>query len=233
VCVRLVLPCYDCFLLATRCTRPGQDCHVPEGTIMTTSRMMMPTMRHMRIFMSFHHICLRTRLAPLRKPWADWARLSVLSWSESRRAPRSETLLMLSRMMPTVLSISCLQVSIWDTPANKHSEVATAGPLALSQTCCGGAQRPECVTASAAMMRTLCTLPPGAARLLRCVQGCGRRCDSAASGGGEENIPPGALLCGGCHSGPDPGPGRLAGHLHQRWECTGRTAARGRPWWME
>jgi hypothetical protein len=44
----------------------------------------MPTMRHMRIFMSFHHICLRTRLAPLRKPWADWARLSVLSCRESR-----------------------------------------------------------------------------------------------------------------------------------------------------
>jgi hypothetical protein len=80
--------------------------HSPEGTIMTTSRMMMPAMRHMRIFMSFHHICLRTRLAPLRKPWADTARLSVLSCRESRRAPRSETLLMLSRMMPTVLSIS-------------------------------------------------------------------------------------------------------------------------------
>lgn len=78
---------------------------------MTTSRMMMPTMRHMRIFMSFHHICLRTRLAPFRKPWADTARLSVLSWSESRRAPRSETLLMLSRMMPTVLSISWMRVS--------------------------------------------------------------------------------------------------------------------------
>jgi hypothetical protein len=73
---------------------------------MTMSRMMMPTMRHMRIFMSFHHICLRTRLAPLRKPWADTARLSVLSCSESKRAPRSDTLLMLSRMMPTVLSIS-------------------------------------------------------------------------------------------------------------------------------
>jgi hypothetical protein len=31
-----------------------------------------------------------------------------LSCSESRRAPRSDTLLMLSRMMPTVLSISCV-----------------------------------------------------------------------------------------------------------------------------
>lgn len=67
----------------------------------------MPTIRHMRIFMSFHHICLRTRLAPRRKPWAETARVSVLSCRESRRAPRSETLLMLSRMMPTVLSISC------------------------------------------------------------------------------------------------------------------------------
>lgn len=66
----------------------------------------MPAMRHMRIFMSFHHICLRTRFAPLRNPCADTARLSVLSCRESRRAPRSETLLMLSRMIPTVLSIS-------------------------------------------------------------------------------------------------------------------------------
>lgn len=67
----------------------------------------MPTIRHMRIFMSFHHICLRTRLAPRRKPCAETARLSVLSWSESSLAPRSDTLLMLSRIMPTVLSISC------------------------------------------------------------------------------------------------------------------------------
>ena len=79
---------------------------LPMGTMMMASRTMMPTMSHMRIFMSFHHICLRTRFAPLRKPWADWARLSVLSCSESRRAPLSETLLMLSRMIPTVLSIS-------------------------------------------------------------------------------------------------------------------------------
>jgi hypothetical protein len=66
----------------------------------------MPTMRHIRIFMSFHHICLRTLLAPLRKPWAETARLSVLSCRVSSRVPRSDTLLMLSRMMPTVLSIS-------------------------------------------------------------------------------------------------------------------------------
>jgi hypothetical protein len=100
----------------------------PEGTIMITSRMMMPTMRHMRIFMSFHHICLRTRLAPRRKPWADWARLSVLSWSESRRAPRSETLLMLSRMMPTVLSISwCASV--------KQSADAIGAAIAAARRC--------------------------------------------------------------------------------------------------
>ena len=84
---------------------------LPDGTIMTTSRMMMPTMRHMRIFMSFHHICFRTRFAPRRKPWADTARLSVLSCRESSRAPRSETLLILSRIIPTVLSISCRYTS--------------------------------------------------------------------------------------------------------------------------
>jgi hypothetical protein len=82
--------------------------------------MMMPTIRHMRIFMSFHHICFRTRFAPLRKPWADTARLSVLSCSESRRAPRSETLLMLSRMIPTVLSISCSRPISGTKLSEKH-----------------------------------------------------------------------------------------------------------------
>ena len=91
-------------LVLRACTQIAGN--LPEGTMMTTSRMMMPTIRHMRIFMSFHHICLRTRLAPLRKPCAETARLSVLSCNESRRAPRSETLLILSRMIPTVLSIS-------------------------------------------------------------------------------------------------------------------------------
>lgn len=108
----LVLRRNDCDPLATSIQPPilhriPLRLHLPEGTIMTTSSRMMPTIRHMRIFISFHHICLRTRLAPLRKPWADTARLSVLSCSESRRAPRSDTLLMLSRMIPTVLSISC------------------------------------------------------------------------------------------------------------------------------
>lgn len=74
---------------------------------MTTNRMITQMTRHTRIFMSFHHICLRTRLAPRRKPWADTARLSVLSCKESRRSPRWETLLMFSRITPTVSSICC------------------------------------------------------------------------------------------------------------------------------
>jgi hypothetical protein len=89
---------------------------------------------------SFHRICLRTRLAPLPKPCAAMARLSVLSCSESRRAPRSETLLMLSRMMPTVLSISYIHVSGCQTHlyrersrcAQKHKD---AGRSALPSTC--------------------------------------------------------------------------------------------------
>ncbi len=36
----------------------------------------LPTTRMILIFMSFHHICLRTRLAPLRNPCAETARLS-------------------------------------------------------------------------------------------------------------------------------------------------------------
>jgi hypothetical protein len=72
---------------------------------MTSSRMMIPTIKQMRIFMSFHHICFRTRLAPLLKPCADTARLSVLSCSESSRSPLWDTLLMFSRMTPTVSSI--------------------------------------------------------------------------------------------------------------------------------
>lgn len=44
---------------------------------MTTTRRATPTAIRMRIFMSFHHICLRTRLAPRRKPCALCARLSV------------------------------------------------------------------------------------------------------------------------------------------------------------
>lgn len=72
-----------------------------------TSRMMMPMIRHILIFMSFHHICFLTLLAPRLKPCAETARLSVLSCRLSRRSPRSETLLMLLRMTLTVESISC------------------------------------------------------------------------------------------------------------------------------
>jgi hypothetical protein len=79
---------------------------LPEGTMMTINKMMMPTMMQIRIFMSFHHICLRTRLAPRRKPCADVARLSVLSCRASRRSPRCEALFRLSCIWRTVLSIS-------------------------------------------------------------------------------------------------------------------------------
>lgn len=73
---------------------------------MITSKMMMPTTMQILIFMSFHHICLRTRLAPRLKPCADVARLSVLSWRASRRSPRCEALFRLSCIWRTVLSIS-------------------------------------------------------------------------------------------------------------------------------
>ena len=69
--------------------------------------MIIPTIRQILIFISFHHICFLTRFAPRLKPCAEVAKLSVLSWSESRRSPRWETLLMFSRMTPTVSSICC------------------------------------------------------------------------------------------------------------------------------
>lgn len=87
------------------------------------SKMMIPAIKHILIFMSyislsdraiagqqynrltFHHICLRTLFAPRRNPCAETARLSVLSWRESNLSPRCETLLMFSRMTPTVSSI--------------------------------------------------------------------------------------------------------------------------------
>ena len=92
---------------------------LPEGTMITINRMMMPTMMQIRIFMSFHHICLRTRLAPRRKPCADVARLSVLSCRASRRSPRCEALFRLSCICRTVLSISCWSqtalLAIWSS----------------------------------------------------------------------------------------------------------------------
>lgn len=77
---------------------------------------------------------LRTRFAPRRKPCAETARLSaqrqsvriadgatlhdapVLSCSESRRSPRSATLVMLSRMMPTVSSIWAWMAAVFALP---------------------------------------------------------------------------------------------------------------------
>lgn len=82
--------------------------NIPLGTMMMTSKTMMPMIRHILIFMSFHHICFLTLLAPRLKPCAETARLSVLSCRLSRRSPRSETLLMLLRMTLTVESISCI-----------------------------------------------------------------------------------------------------------------------------
>jgi hypothetical protein len=81
--------------------------------------MMMPAIKHMRIFMSFHHICLRTRFAPRRKPCAETARLSVLSCRASRRSPRCETLLMFSLMTPTVSSI-CYNIVSQTIPEDTH-----------------------------------------------------------------------------------------------------------------
>lgn len=49
---------------------------ITTGTIIIVNRMMIPITMHMRIFISFHHICFRTRLAPRRKPWAETAKLS-------------------------------------------------------------------------------------------------------------------------------------------------------------
>ena len=62
--------------------------------------------RHICVYGRAISTCFRTLFAPRRKPCADCAKLSVLSCNESRRAPRSDTLLILSLMMPTVLSIS-------------------------------------------------------------------------------------------------------------------------------
>lgn len=98
----------DCTKLVNVMPKILPECrNIPEGTMMTINKRMMPAIKHMRIFMSFHHICFRTRFAPRLKPCAETARLSVLSCSESRRSPRWETLLMFSRITPTVSSICC------------------------------------------------------------------------------------------------------------------------------
>jgi len=117
---RLRIPCLvfrsvDCGILAllfkpvrlqtSAVSRHISEVHLPEGTMITIKRTIMPTMIQILIFMSFHHICFLTLFAPLRKPCADTARLSVLSCNASRRSPRCETLFMLSLITPTVSSI--------------------------------------------------------------------------------------------------------------------------------
>jgi len=87
------------------------------GTIITMRSTMIPTIKHMRIFISFHHICFRTLFAPLLNPWAETARLSVLSCNESSRSPLCDTLLMFSRITPTVSSIcACRAAVLWLPP---------------------------------------------------------------------------------------------------------------------
>ena len=73
---------------------------------------------------TFHHICFRTRFAPRRNPCAETARLSfnqVSSYSGegnripvfdsrlSNLSPRSATLLILSRIIPTYRRVSWIQ----------------------------------------------------------------------------------------------------------------------------
>lgn len=48
------------------------------GTTIMTINTQIPIPMMIRIRISFHHICLRTRLAPRRKPWAETASVSVL-----------------------------------------------------------------------------------------------------------------------------------------------------------
>jgi hypothetical protein len=50
---------------------------ITTGTMMIAKRIMIPTTIQIRIFISFHHISLRTRFAPRRKPWAETAKLSI------------------------------------------------------------------------------------------------------------------------------------------------------------
>lgn len=201
----------------------------------------MPTIKHMRIFMSFHHICLRTRLAPLLKPCAETARLSVLSCSESRRAPRSETLLMLSRMMPTVLSISwclCQQLPTGTMLRVQGVRMSSAAGTERSWSFATVAIRHEGawdVLASPQGWRRallqlrnqhLCSNSTPAAPLRSMMPQKTPACRSALLGVCGGNIPLGERQCACCHSGLQ----QPAGRRRRRKECTGRKAARGRPW---
>jgi hypothetical protein len=57
----------------------GEDDDLPMGIIMIRSRTTIPTHNMILHFISARHILCLTRLAPLLKPCADTARLSVLS----------------------------------------------------------------------------------------------------------------------------------------------------------
>lgn len=93
---------------------------------MTINKMMIPPIKHILALKSFHHICFLTRFAPLLNPCADCARLSVLSCNVSNLSPRSATLLMFSRMMPTVSSICACMAAVFDG-AEEEEEDGTYG----------------------------------------------------------------------------------------------------------
>ncbi len=123
---------------SVNCTYIGQgQNNIPAGTIMTMRRTMIPTIKHMRIFMSFHHICFRTLFAPLRKPWAETARLSVLSRRESSRSPLCDTLLMFSRITPTVSSICCKRSHV-SCSSNKSRDGGGGDAMGSEESSCGG-----------------------------------------------------------------------------------------------
>lgn len=74
--------------------------------------------------MSFHHICLRTRLAPRRKPCAETARLSVpgrrvdrrsrgqRSWLRAAQARQGRTGLVLEAVEVLATFVDCSRVQI-------------------------------------------------------------------------------------------------------------------------
>lgn len=84
----------------------------PLGTIITINNTIIPTIIHIRIFMSFHHICFRTLLAPRLNPCADVAKLSVLSCNLLIFSPRSEALTRLDRIWSTALATSYTRIRL-------------------------------------------------------------------------------------------------------------------------
>jgi hypothetical protein len=79
---------------------------VPDGTMITMSRMMMPTMMQIRIFMFFHIMLFLVSRALLLKCRADSLRASVLAWRVSSRVPRSPILSTVSVSMDVTSRIS-------------------------------------------------------------------------------------------------------------------------------